>query len=63
LAKKHRSILDTMAADIDRHLNVAGDVLNQMQVVDRRGTLHEQTATVWQRGLPKRQRGWLMLTS
>jgi hypothetical protein len=34
-AQEYRSILDTMAGDIDRHLNLAGHVLTQMQPAPR----------------------------
>jgi hypothetical protein len=30
-AQEYRAMLDTLAGDVDRHLNLAGDVLSQMQ--------------------------------
>jgi hypothetical protein len=34
-AQEYRAMLDTLASDVDRHLNFAGDVLTQMQPATR----------------------------
>ena len=34
-AQEYRAMLDTLAGDVDRHLNLAGDVLTQMQPAAR----------------------------
>ena len=37
-AQEYRAMLDTLAGDVDRHLNLAGDVLTQMQPAGRMAT-------------------------